>query len=98
MTGINFFNLELAGKTLELLRELVPAATRVAVIVNPATSMNAEFMLRDLEPATHGMGLKPGCPTPALAESCAASVSPGYSVGRPAAIDVNCTTGSMRNV
>jgi putative ABC transport system substrate-binding protein len=58
MTGINFFNLELAGKTLELLRELVPAATRVAVIVNPATSMNAESMLRDLEPATHGMGLQ----------------------------------------
>ena len=33
LTGINFFNSELVAKRLELLRELVPAATRVAVLV-----------------------------------------------------------------
>ena len=35
-TGINFFTAEVMAKRLGLLRELVPAATRVAVLVNPA--------------------------------------------------------------
>jgi putative ABC transport system substrate-binding protein len=34
LTGINFFNVEVTAKRLELLRELVPGATRVAVLVN----------------------------------------------------------------
>ncbi len=38
LTGINFFSGELVAKRLELLRELVPAATRVAVLVNPANA------------------------------------------------------------
>ena len=36
LTGISFLNTELAAKRLVLLRELVPTATRVAVLVNPA--------------------------------------------------------------
>ena len=35
-TGINFYTGELTAKRLELLRELVPAATRVAVLINSA--------------------------------------------------------------
>ena len=35
LTGTNFFSGELAAKQLALLRELVPAAARVAVLVNP---------------------------------------------------------------
>jgi putative tryptophan/tyrosine transport system substrate-binding protein len=35
LTGVNFVTGELTAKRLELLRELVPAATRVAVLVNP---------------------------------------------------------------
>lgn len=41
LTGINFFVGEVAAKRLELLRELVPGAVRVAVLVNP-TNPNRE--------------------------------------------------------
>jgi ABC-type uncharacterized transport system substrate-binding protein len=58
LTGINFLNLELAAKTLGLLRELVPAAARVAVLVNPVNAMNTESMLREIEPAAHALGLQ----------------------------------------
>ena len=40
LTGINFYSQELAAKRLELLHELVPAATRVAVLVNPDNARN----------------------------------------------------------
>jgi putative tryptophan/tyrosine transport system substrate-binding protein len=58
LTGVNFLNLELAAKTLELLRELVPAAARVAVLVNPVSAMTTESTLRDIEPAARTLGLQ----------------------------------------
>ena len=58
LTGINFFTAELVAKRLELLRELVPAATRVAVLVNPANAANTETTLRDVEPAARAIGLQ----------------------------------------
>ena len=48
----------MAAKRLELLRELVPAATRVAVLVNPASPANTETTLRDVEAAARAMGLQ----------------------------------------
>ena len=57
LTGINFLNTELVAKRLELLRELVPGATRVAVLVNPANPAT-ETTLRDVEPAARAMGLQ----------------------------------------
>ena len=57
LTGINFFSADLTAKRLELLRELVPAAARVALLVNP-TGPNAESTLRDVEPAARAMGLQ----------------------------------------
>ncbi len=56
LTGINFFGGELTAKRLELLRMLVPGATRVAVLVNPTNP--TESTLRDLEPAARTMGLQ----------------------------------------
>jgi putative ABC transport system substrate-binding protein len=57
-TGINFLNIELVGKRLELLRELVPGMARVAVLVNPADTRATESTLRDVEVAARAMGLQ----------------------------------------
>jgi putative ABC transport system substrate-binding protein len=58
LTGVNFFNLELTAKRLELLRELVPGATRAAVLVNPANPANAETTLLAVPSAARAMGLQ----------------------------------------
>ena len=57
LTGINLLTIDLTAKRLELLRELVPAATRVAVLANPAGPA-PEAMLRDVETAARAMGLQ----------------------------------------
>jgi ABC-type uncharacterized transport system substrate-binding protein len=58
LTGINFFAEELAAKRLELLRELMPTAARVAVLVNPANVMGTETTVRDAEAAGRTKGLQ----------------------------------------
>jgi len=58
LTGVNFFSTELAAKRLELLRELVPGAARVAVLVNPANAMRAEATVKDVQAAAGAMGLQ----------------------------------------
>ena len=55
---VSFLVGELTAKRLEFLRELVPAAARVAVLVNPANAANADSTLRDLGPAVRAMGLQ----------------------------------------
>ena len=58
LTGINFLSNELQAKRLEFLRELVPRAVRVAVLVNRINVVNAETTLRDVEQAARAMGLQ----------------------------------------
>jgi putative ABC transport system substrate-binding protein len=55
LTGINFLSGELTAKRLELLRELVPGAARVAVLVNPVNTENNE---REIEAIASTMGLQ----------------------------------------
>jgi putative tryptophan/tyrosine transport system substrate-binding protein len=57
-TGINFFTAELAAKRLGLLRELLPAATRVAVLVNPADPIRLETIVREVKTAAGAVGLQ----------------------------------------
>jgi ABC-type uncharacterized transport system substrate-binding protein len=56
LTGVNFLTTELAAKRLELLRELVPSATRIAVIVNHKNP-NSEPTLQDVNAAASVMKL-----------------------------------------
>jgi putative ABC transport system substrate-binding protein len=58
LTGVNFFAVELVKKRLELLRELVPTANRVAVLVSPANAAVTEATLKDVEAAAPTMGLQ----------------------------------------
>jgi putative ABC transport system substrate-binding protein len=58
MTGINFFNTELVAKRLELLREMLPRAARIALLVSPSASANTETTLRDVNVAARVMGLQ----------------------------------------
>jgi putative tryptophan/tyrosine transport system substrate-binding protein len=58
MTGVNFLSAELVAKRLEFLREVVPAAGRVAVLVNPSNASRVESTLRDAEAAGRAMQLQ----------------------------------------
>jgi putative ABC transport system substrate-binding protein len=58
LTGVNIFTAELVAKRLELLRDLVPGAARVAVLVNPTNATIAETTVRDVEAAARALGLQ----------------------------------------
>jgi putative ABC transport system substrate-binding protein len=58
VTGIKWLGGELSAKRLELLRQMVPAATRVAVLVNPGFATLTEITLRDVGAAARAMRLQ----------------------------------------
>ena len=58
LTGVVTLNVEVAAKRLELLHELVPTATIVALLVNPSNAALAESTTRELEEATRTLGLQ----------------------------------------
>jgi putative ABC transport system substrate-binding protein len=58
LTGVNLIVGELVPKRLELLRELVPAMTRVAVFVNRANPGRADIQVREAESTGRAMGLQ----------------------------------------
>ena len=53
VTGINFFVHELVTKRLGLMRELVPKAVRIAVVVNPGNAAAAEATIREARAGRH---------------------------------------------
>ena len=57
VTGLSLVNSELTGKRLELLKELIPAATRVAVLLNPDNAANV-VAWRDAQSAAQVQGVR----------------------------------------
>jgi putative ABC transport system substrate-binding protein len=58
LTGVTNLNVEVGQKRLELLRELLPAATLIAVFVNPSAPALTEQFMRDLEAAAPALGMQ----------------------------------------
>jgi len=58
LTGVTTLGLEVGPKRLELLHELVPAATTMALLVNPTSLALSERTTRDLQTAGRALGLK----------------------------------------
>ena len=58
LTGVTNLNAEIGPKRLEVLQELLPAATSIAVLVNPGNPTIGEPFLRALQPAARALGLQ----------------------------------------
>ena len=59
LTGITTLNTEITPKRIELLRELVPTTTIMAVLVNPTNNpANVEVELRQAQAAANTLGLQ----------------------------------------
>ena len=58
LTGVNILSTEMTAKRLELLREMLPRASRIAVLVNPANTVNTQTTLREVEAAGRAIGFQ----------------------------------------
>ena len=58
LTGVTNLNVEVGQKRLELLRELLPAATIVAVLVDPSAPTITEEFIRDMQVAAPALGMQ----------------------------------------
>jgi len=58
LTGVTTLNLEVVPKRVELLHELMPTATAVALLVNPTSSTLAKTSTRDAQAAARTLGLE----------------------------------------
>jgi putative ABC transport system substrate-binding protein len=58
VTGIYQLSSNLVGKRLGLLHEMVPAATTIAVLVNPTNAVNADSAVEEVQAAARSLGLE----------------------------------------
>ena len=57
-TGFNYLSAETVGKRVGLLRELLPGAKKLGVLINPRDATRAEIVLTQLRAASHSLGLE----------------------------------------
>ena len=58
VTGVSVLNAELAGKRLDLLHQLLPTATAIALLVNPTNRSNSKFETTSFQDAARVLGLE----------------------------------------
>jgi putative ABC transport system substrate-binding protein len=58
LTGMTSFNAGLGPEQLELLHELIPTATVIALLVNPANALLAETQVKEVPTAARALGLR----------------------------------------
>ena len=58
MTGAIELNVEVARKRLEMLRELIPAASVIALLINPADSVLSEAQMGEVRAAARAFGVE----------------------------------------
>jgi len=57
LTGVVRLNAEVAAKRVSLLHEVAPAATSIALLVNPTAGFNAETQMKALQAGARALGL-----------------------------------------
>jgi len=58
LTGVSYFNEEIAPKRLNLLHEFIPTADTIALLVNPANASAATAQTREMQDAVNALGLR----------------------------------------
>jgi putative ABC transport system substrate-binding protein len=58
LTGVNFLSGELTAKRLGVVRELIPGATRIAVLLNTVDVANSRATMNDVQTAAAPLGLQ----------------------------------------
>jgi putative tryptophan/tyrosine transport system substrate-binding protein len=59
LTGFSLFEFSLGGKWLDLLKQVAPSLTRVAMIFNPDTAPYSKFFIEVIEAAAPSLGVQP---------------------------------------
>ncbi len=76
ITGFTLFEASMAGKWLSMLKEVAPALTRVAIMVNPETGMlRGTFYLREFQTSAAALAVKPMTTTVRNAKDIEATIA-----------------------